>query len=129
MAERVRLAIVGCGGMGRRHLAGLADLTRTDHCNVELEIQDIVFPIQKRAHNFFVGSLAFEFGVNLVIDSWLQTIDLVLTCLIRLERPDDIGLHVLQEYSCARKRFAAQILDDSVNILRFGACIASRFWE
>ncbi len=36
MAGRVRLAIVGCGGMGRRHLAGLAELTRTDHCNVEL---------------------------------------------------------------------------------------------
>ena len=36
MAERVRLAIVGCGGMGRRHLAGLAELARTDHNNVEL---------------------------------------------------------------------------------------------
>ncbi|HEX5502131.1 MAG TPA: Gfo/Idh/MocA family oxidoreductase [Thermomicrobiales bacterium] len=36
MAERVRLAIVGCGGMGRRHLAGLAELARTDHNNVAL---------------------------------------------------------------------------------------------
>ena len=36
MAQRVRLAIVGCGGMGRRHLAGLAELARTDHMNVEL---------------------------------------------------------------------------------------------
>lgn len=36
MADKVKLAIVGCGGMGRRHLAGLAELTRTDHCNVEL---------------------------------------------------------------------------------------------
>ena len=36
MAERVRLAIVGCGGMGRRHLAGLAELARSDHNNVEL---------------------------------------------------------------------------------------------
>src|SRR5215831_11958111 len=79
-----------------------------NHCNVELEIQDIVFPIQKRADNFFVGSLALKLGVNLVIDSWLQTVDLVLTCLIRLERPDDIGLHVLQEHSRARKRFAPQ---------------------
>jgi predicted dehydrogenase len=26
-ADLVRLAIVGCGGMGRRHLAGLAELT------------------------------------------------------------------------------------------------------
>src|SRR5215203_3053692 len=36
MVEPVRLAIVGCGGMGRRHLAGLAELARTDHNNVEL---------------------------------------------------------------------------------------------
>ncbi|MFN8514025.1 MAG: Gfo/Idh/MocA family oxidoreductase [Thermomicrobiales bacterium] len=36
MAERVKLAIVGCGGMGRRHLAGLAELSRSDHNNVDL---------------------------------------------------------------------------------------------
>jgi predicted dehydrogenase len=34
--ERVRLAIVGCGGMGRRHLAGLAELARSGHGNVDL---------------------------------------------------------------------------------------------
>ena len=36
MAERVKLALVGCGGMGRRHLAGLAELHRSDFSNVEL---------------------------------------------------------------------------------------------
>ena len=36
MAEPVRLAIVGCGGMGRRHLAGLAELARTEHNAVDL---------------------------------------------------------------------------------------------
>ena len=36
MAERVRLAIVGCGGMGRRHLAGLAELSRTEFRNIDL---------------------------------------------------------------------------------------------
>ena len=36
MTERVGLAIVGCGGMGRRHLAGLAQLAGTDHNNVDL---------------------------------------------------------------------------------------------
>jgi predicted dehydrogenase len=36
MAEPVRLAIVGCGGMGRRHLAGLAELARTEHNNLDL---------------------------------------------------------------------------------------------
>jgi len=36
MAKRIQLALVGCGGMGRRHLAGLAELAHTDHCNVDL---------------------------------------------------------------------------------------------
>src|SRR3954469_8260289 len=36
MSDPVRLAIVGCGGMGRRHLAGLAELLRTEYNNVQL---------------------------------------------------------------------------------------------
>lgn len=36
MDDPVRLAIVGCGGMGRRHLAGLAELSHTPHMNVSL---------------------------------------------------------------------------------------------
>src|SRR5215217_2820562 len=34
--EPVRLAIVGCGGMGRRHLAGLTELARSGERAVEL---------------------------------------------------------------------------------------------
>ncbi len=34
--EKVKLAIAGCGGMGRRNLAGIAELRRTDHNNVML---------------------------------------------------------------------------------------------
>jgi predicted dehydrogenase len=36
MDDAVRLAIVGCGGMGRRHLAGLAELSHTPHMNLDL---------------------------------------------------------------------------------------------
>ena len=36
MADPVRLAIIGCGGMGRRHLAGLAELSRSPFMNLEL---------------------------------------------------------------------------------------------
>ena len=36
MTSPVRLAIVGCGGMGRRHLAGLAELMRIGHHAVDL---------------------------------------------------------------------------------------------
>jgi predicted dehydrogenase len=34
--ERHRFGLIGCGGMGRRHLAGYAELLHSDHCNVEL---------------------------------------------------------------------------------------------
>ena len=34
--EPVRLAIVGCGGMGRRHLAGLGELKRAGDRSIEL---------------------------------------------------------------------------------------------
>src|SRR5919201_3666073 len=34
--ERLRFGLIGCGGMGRRHLAGYAELLHSDHCNVEL---------------------------------------------------------------------------------------------
>ena len=36
MTDPVRLGIVGCGGMGRRHLTGLVELDRADHRPVEL---------------------------------------------------------------------------------------------
>ena len=36
MADPVKIAIVGCGGMGRRHLAGIAELAKTDHNNIRL---------------------------------------------------------------------------------------------
>ncbi len=36
MTEPLRLAIVGCGGMGRRHLAGLAELARSSARSVRL---------------------------------------------------------------------------------------------
>ena len=36
MAERVKYAAVGCGGMGRRHLRGMARLYGSSLCNMEL---------------------------------------------------------------------------------------------
>jgi predicted dehydrogenase len=36
MTERVKLALVGCGGMGRRHLRGLAELAGSHRANVDL---------------------------------------------------------------------------------------------
>ena len=34
--DKIRIALVGCGGMGTRHLYGLRELNRSPFCNVEL---------------------------------------------------------------------------------------------
>ena len=36
MAPRIKIAAVGCGGMGRRHLRGMAALYGSSQCNMEL---------------------------------------------------------------------------------------------
>jgi predicted dehydrogenase len=36
MASRIKIAAVGCGGMGRRHLRGMAALSGSSRCNMEL---------------------------------------------------------------------------------------------
>src|SRR4051812_21247653 len=36
MAPRITYAAVGCGGMGRRHLRGMAALHGSSQCNMEL---------------------------------------------------------------------------------------------
>ena len=36
MPERIKYAAVGCGGMGRRHLNGMAALYKSPRCNMEL---------------------------------------------------------------------------------------------
>jgi predicted dehydrogenase len=36
MTERIKYAAVGCGGMGRRHLRGMARLYASSQCNLEL---------------------------------------------------------------------------------------------
>ncbi|HCK11552.1 MAG TPA: hypothetical protein DHW45_16890, partial [Candidatus Latescibacteria bacterium] len=34
--DSIRIALVGCGGMGTRHMYGLKELTETPFCRVEL---------------------------------------------------------------------------------------------
>jgi predicted dehydrogenase len=36
MPERVKLALIGCGGMGRRHLRGITRLSQSSMANLEL---------------------------------------------------------------------------------------------
>src|ERR1700674_4590889 len=36
MPERTHIALIGCGGMGRRHLRGLVHLAKSSLANIEL---------------------------------------------------------------------------------------------
>ncbi len=47
--NKIRLAIVGCGGMGHRHLAGLAELHRAglNHC----ELVGVCDPVSENAES------------------------------------------------------------------------------
>ena len=36
MSERVKIALIGCGGMGRRHLRGIATLAAARTSNIDL---------------------------------------------------------------------------------------------
>ena len=36
MPERIKLALIGCGGMGRRHLRGITRLSQSSLANLEL---------------------------------------------------------------------------------------------
>ena len=58
MPERIKYAAVGCGGMGRRHLRGMARLSRSSYCNLELSAvcdlnQENANFLADEAHEFF----------------------------------------------------------------------------
>src|SRR4051812_16122804 len=58
MPERIKYAAVGCGGMGRRHLRGMARLSRSSFNNLELAAvcdlnQDNANYLADEAHEFF----------------------------------------------------------------------------
>ncbi len=61
MAEKIRLAIVGCGGMGHRHLRGLKELEASNLCAFELA--GVCDPVEANALS--LASLAEElFGAK-----------------------------------------------------------------
>jgi len=40
--ERIRMALVGCGGMGTRHLYGLSELAAPPFCNQTIGLSKVV---------------------------------------------------------------------------------------
>lgn len=61
MSERVKLALVGCGGMGRRHLRGLAVLAGSSQANLELVA---VSDLNEENANFLADEAAQLLGIR-----------------------------------------------------------------
>lgn len=90
--EPLRLAIVGCGGMGRRHLAGLAELERSAGHRVELVA---VCDLNERNANDLADEAATLLGTRPVV---FGSIDALATSGIGVEAADcttDSGSHHL----------------------------------
>ena len=61
MSEKIRLAIVGCGGMGHRHLYGLAELHRVGW--ERFELVGACDPVRDNAESL-ADQAATHFGVR-----------------------------------------------------------------
>ena len=69
MSRKIRLAIVGCGGMGHRHLYGLAELRRIGWARFELV--GVCDPVRENAE-FLANQAANELGTRPIVVSDLD---------------------------------------------------------
>jgi len=103
--DLVRLAMIGCGGMGRRHLAGLAELSRTPHMNATLVA--VCDPNRQNAED--LADEAHELlGERPAVFSNAEQMVKDVDALEAADCPTDTGSHHVA---------AAQALDLGLNIL------------
>jgi predicted dehydrogenase len=90
MDDPVRLAIVGCGGMGRRHLAGLTELSHTPHMNLDLvavcdpnrqNAEDLATPALQLGLEYHGRPVTIEEVETSVVDLYQHEIDAQLGLL------------------------------------------------
>ena len=103
----IRMGLVGCGGMGTRHLYGLRELTRTPFSNVELcALCDISRENAERAAAECKGLLGYQPEVFTDLEEMarsvpdLHAVDVVTDSSLHHDivcRALDLGLHVLVE--------------------------------
>src|SRR5215207_6955280 len=89
-ADPVRLAIVGCGGMGRRHLAGLGELARAGERSIELAA---VCDLNDRNANDLADEAQAMLGTRPRVFSDLETMARVTEGLEAADCTTDSGSH------------------------------------
>ncbi len=105
MSEPIRLAIVGCGGMGHRHMVGLAELCRQDLS--QLQLAAACDPVTANARSLATQA-ATHFGQEPAVVARLDELPGLGVQAIDLTSPPDLhhglieealalGLHVMTE--------------------------------
>ncbi len=105
MSERIRLAIVGCGVMGHRHLLGLAELHRQGLSHLDLvaacdPVADSAQSLASQAKQHFEQEPAVVANLEQLSRLGVQAIDLTSPPNLHhglIEEALDLGLHVMTE--------------------------------
>lgn len=95
--ERVPIAIVGCGGMGRRHLTGVAALYRSDFRNVDLVA---VCDINLQNANDLADEAAQQLGQRPRVFGDLQAMVAALPEIRGVDVPTDVAAHHVVATAC-----------------------------
>ncbi len=105
MPEPIRLAIVGCGGMGHRHMLGLAELHRQGLADLQLvaacdPVTDSAQSLAAQADRHFTAAPATVTRLDALPALGVQAIDLTSPPRLHHEliaAALDLGLHVMTE--------------------------------
>lgn len=105
MAEPIRLAIVGCGGMGHRHMMGLVELHRQGLTDLRLAaacdpVTDNARSLARQAERHFGHAPAVVADLAELPALGVQAIDLTSPPALHhtlIEQALDAGLHVMTE--------------------------------
>jgi len=105
MTDKIRLAIVGCGGMGHRHLRGLRELAEHDLLELELvaacdPVTDNAASLAQEAADLLGAAPTVVAGVSELPALGVQAIDLTSPPALHhsiIEEAVAAGMHVLTE--------------------------------
>lgn len=135
MSEKIRLAIVGCGVMGNRHLNGFFELNRSGLCNFELvAVCDLAIEkasaLAKRAEEILGSKVAITSELDKLEVHEVQAIDITtfpwthhVIAVSAMER----GWHVMVEKPMGSTVKACKIMLDTAEKTRCILTVAENF--